>query len=94
MRMRTVFVPYLVTKMDVPMCLATVCGVQTTYIRKDNYIVPLRRDWNGAWGHNGKSFRTYKRAVVGLVEPMYHVQARKDMMKEHLLVLTRKQSSG
>jgi large subunit ribosomal protein L23 len=109
-------IPQSVTKTDVRAYLAAVYGVQTTYIRTDNYIAPLRRGWNGAWGRDGKSFRTYKRAVVGLVEPfyypmmqedmskadreareeslgqLYHIQARKDMLKEHLLLLTRKQS--
>jgi large subunit ribosomal protein L23 len=66
----------------------------------------------------GGSARTYKRAVVGLVEPfyypmmledmskedreareqsldqLYHLHARKDMVKEQYLLLTRKNSPG
>jgi large subunit ribosomal protein L23 len=59
--------------------LAAVYGVQTMYIRTDNYIAPLCRGWNGAWGRDGKSFRTYKRAVVGLVEPFYCPVMQEDM---------------
>lgn len=110
-------IPQSVTKTDVRSYLAAVYGVPTTYIRTDNYIAPVQRAWNGAWVR-GKSFRTYKRAVVGLVEPfyypmmvedmskedreareeslekLYHVQAKKDMVKAQFLMLTRKNSPG
>ena len=64
-------IPQSVTKTDVRAYLAAAYGVQTTYIRTDNYVAPLRRAWNTAWVR-GKSHRTYKRAVVGLVEPFYY----------------------
>jgi large subunit ribosomal protein L23 len=108
-------IPQSVTKTDVRAYLAAAYGVQTTYIRTDNYIAPLRRSWNASWV-SGKSYSTYKRAVVGLVEPFYypklledmpkgerkareefleqeyHVKARKDMMKNSLLRITKKNS--
>jgi large subunit ribosomal protein L23 len=58
---------------------AAVYGVQTTYIRTDNYVAPVRRAWNGVWVRSGKSYRTYKRAVVGLVEPFYYPMMLEDM---------------
>jgi large subunit ribosomal protein L23 len=78
----------------------------------------VHRAWNGAWVRSGKSFRTYKRAVVGLAEPfyypkmledmskedreareqylerLYHLQAKKDMVKAQFLLLTKKNSPG
>ncbi|KAI9464555.1 mitochondrial ribosomal protein L23 [Lactarius psammicola] len=74
-------IPQSVTKTDVRAYLAAVYGVQTTYIRTDNYVAPLRRAWNTAWVR-GKSYRTYKRAVVGLVEPFYYPMMLEDMSKE------------
>ena len=74
-------IPQSVTKMDVRSYLAAVYGVQTTYIRTDNYIAPVRRAWNGAWVRSGRSYRTYKRAVVGLVEPFYYPMMAEDMSK-------------
>ncbi|KAI9440474.1 mitochondrial ribosomal protein L23 [Lactarius indigo] len=70
-----------VTKTDVRAYLAAMYGVQTTYIRTDNYVAPLRRTWNTAWVR-GKSYRTYKRAVVGLIEPFYYPMMLEDMSKE------------
>jgi large subunit ribosomal protein L23 len=111
-------IPQSVTKTDVRAYLAAVYGVQTTYIRTDNYFAPVRRAWNGAWVRAGRSYRTYKRAVVGLVEPfyypmmpedmskadreareqsldqLYHIRARKDLLKAQLLRITRKNSAG
>jgi large subunit ribosomal protein L23 len=75
-------IPQSVTKTDVRSYLAAVYGVQTTYIRTDNYIAPLHRGRNRAWTRSGKSFRTYKRAVVGLVEPFYYPMMVEDMSKE------------
>jgi large subunit ribosomal protein L23 len=74
-------IPQSVTKTDVRSYLAAVYGVQTTYIRTDNYIAPLRRAWNRAWVRSGRSYRTYKRAVVGLVEPFYYPMMLEDMSK-------------
>ena len=64
-----------VTKTDIRSYLATVYGVQTTYIRTDNYLSPYRRTHAG-WV---KKRKEYKRAVVGLVEPFYYPQAIEDM---------------
>ncbi|KAI0712735.1 hypothetical protein C8T65DRAFT_707990 [Cerioporus squamosus] len=70
-------VPQSVTKTDIRSYLLAVYGVQTTYIRTDNYQSPLRK-------RPGRPVstlpdRTYKRAVVGLVEPFYYPQAEEDM---------------
>ena len=75
-------IPQSVTKTDVRSYLAAVYGVQTTYIRTDNYIAPVHRARNGAWVRTGKPHRTYKRAVVGLVEPFYYPMMVEDMSKE------------
>ena len=75
-------IPQSVTKIDVRSYLAAVYGVQMTYIRTDNYVAPVHRAWNGAWVRSGKSYRTYKRAVVGLVEPFYYPKMLEDMSKE------------
>ena len=69
-------VPQSTTKTDVRSYLSAVYGVQTTYIRTDNYLSP--RDRLGA----RKQHKTYKRAVVGLVEPFYYPQAIEDMTTE------------
>jgi large subunit ribosomal protein L23 len=63
------------TKTDIRSYLAAVYGVQTTYIRTDNYLSPYKRAFNG-WA---KKRKEYKRAVVGLVEPFYYPQAIEDM---------------
>ena len=76
-------IPQSVTKTDVRSYLAAVYGVQTTYIRTDNYITPVHRAWNHAWVRSGMSARTYKRAVVGLVEPFYYPMMVEDMSKEN-----------
>ena len=75
-------IPQSVTKTDVRSYLAAVYGVHTTYIRTDNYIAPVHRARNGAWVRSGRSYRTYKRAVVGLVEPFYYPMMLEDMSKE------------
>ncbi|KAH9066596.1 mitochondrial ribosomal protein L23 [Lactarius vividus] len=74
-------IPQSVTKTDVRAYLAAMYGVQTSYIRTDNYVAPLRRAWNTSWVR-GKSYRTYKRAVVGLVEPFYYPMMLEDMSSE------------
>ncbi|EPQ56558.1 mitochondrial ribosomal protein L23 [Gloeophyllum trabeum ATCC 11539] len=74
-------VPQSVTKNDVRGYLASVYGVKTTYIRTDNYLSPVYRGGNGSWSVT-KSYKTYKRAVVGLVDPFYYPQALEDMHQE------------
>ena len=72
-------IPPSVTKTDVRSYLWTVYGVKTTYIRTANYISPLRRTQVGL--RPVGSHRTYKRAVVGLVDPFYYPQDMEDMDK-------------
>ncbi|KAG2071583.1 hypothetical protein BDR04DRAFT_499230 [Suillus decipiens] len=73
-------VPMSVTKTDVRSYLSAVYGVKTTYIRTANYFSPLYRRYNGA--KTTRSYRTYKRAVVGLVDPFYYPEAMEDMTAE------------
>ncbi|KAG5653409.1 hypothetical protein H0H81_000696 [Sphagnurus paluster] len=68
-------IPKSVTKTDLRSYLLSIYGVQTTYIRTDNYISPLFP----RLGNKRKSFKTYKRAVVGLVDPFYYPQRIEDM---------------
>ncbi|KAG5647443.1 hypothetical protein DXG03_009373 [Asterophora parasitica] len=68
-------IPKSVTKTDMRSYLLAVYGVQTTYIRTDNYISPLFQ----RLGNKTKAFKTYKRAVVGLVEPFYYPARIEDM---------------
>ncbi|KAI0741719.1 hypothetical protein C8Q80DRAFT_1195778 [Daedaleopsis nitida] len=70
-------VPQSVTKTDIRSYLVAVYGVQTTYIRTDNYQSPLRKRYGRPLGTI--TDRTYKRAVVGLVEPFYYPLAEEDM---------------
>ncbi|KAF9234988.1 hypothetical protein BU15DRAFT_78450 [Melanogaster broomeanus] len=70
-------IPQSVTKTDVRSYLFTVYGVKTTYIRTANYLSPLRRTRQGL--RPVGSHRTYKRAVVGLVDPFYYPLALEDM---------------
>ncbi|TFY78447.1 hypothetical protein EWM64_g5564 [Hericium alpestre] len=74
-------VPQSVTKTDIRSYLAAVYGVETTYIRTDNYISPVKRNWDYSWT-NTRADKTYKRAVVGLVNPFYYPQAMEDMTPE------------
>lgn len=72
-------IPPSMTKTDVRSYLSAVYGVKTTYIRTDNYISPVYRDLkNFSWTRT-KPHKTYKRAVVGLVDPFYYPQALEDM---------------
>ncbi|KAI0072803.1 hypothetical protein K474DRAFT_327262 [Panus rudis PR-1116 ss-1] len=71
-------IPQSVTKTDVRSYLAAVYGVKTTYIRTDNYLAPIPNPLN----RRSLNYKTYKRAVVGLVEPFYYPQAMEDMSKE------------
>ncbi|KIL69452.1 hypothetical protein M378DRAFT_8099 [Amanita muscaria Koide BX008] len=71
-------VPRSVTKTDIRSYLMAVYGVQTTYIRTDNYISAIYP----RIGHKRKAFKTYKRAVVGLVDPFYYPHRLEDMVEE------------
>lgn len=66
--------PQSITKTDIRSYLSAVYGVKTTYIRTDNYLAPIPQH-----GRSKKKQKTYKRAVVGLVEPFYYPQAMEDM---------------
>ncbi|GLB41787.1 putative ribosomal protein L23 [Lyophyllum shimeji] len=68
-------IPKSVTKTDLRSYLLAIYGVQTTYIRTDNYISPIFP----RLGNKRKAFKTYKRAVVGLVDPFYYPQRLEDM---------------
>ncbi|KAG9050767.1 hypothetical protein FS837_002711 [Tulasnella sp. UAMH 9824] len=76
-------IPRSLTKNDVRSYLSAAYGVECTYIRTDNYIAPLSRTLVD--GHRTESKRvggtetTYKRAVVGLVEPFIYPNAVEDM---------------
>ncbi|KAG6886210.1 hypothetical protein C0993_010772 [Termitomyces sp. T159_Od127] len=68
-------IPKSVTKTDLRSYLLAVYGVKTTYIRTDNYIAPEPSGRNP----KRKAFKTYKRAVVGLVDPFYYPHRLEDM---------------
>ncbi|TFK71340.1 hypothetical protein BDN72DRAFT_462741 [Pluteus cervinus] len=68
-------IPKSITKTDIRSYLLTIYGVETTYIRTDNYISPVFTRLRG----QRKAFKTYKRAVVGLVEPFYYPHRLEDM---------------
>jgi len=74
-------IPQSVTKTDVRSYLLSVYGVETTYIRTDNFLSPLYRAWNRSLTRT-KSFKSYKRAVVGLVEPFMPPPAIEDLENE------------
>ncbi len=65
-----------VTKTDIRSYLLAVYGVKTTYIHTDNYFSPV------GYYSRTRAYRTYKRAVVGLVDPFYYPQALGDMGEE------------
>ena len=69
-------IPQSVTKTDIRSLLLAVYGVETTYIRTDNYISPLYRT---RLGYERRTYKTYKRAVVGLVDPFYYPHRLEDM---------------
>ncbi|KAI0689493.1 mitochondrial ribosomal protein L23 [Cytidiella melzeri] len=69
-------IPQSVNKPDIRSYLTAVYGIKTTYIRTDNYISPVSRTGST------KPHKTYKRAVVGLVDPFYYPLALEDMPKE------------
>lgn len=66
-----------VTKTDIRSYLSAVYGVATTYIRTNNYFASITKS-TGQPKRDG----TYKRAVVGLVEPFYYPLAMEDMNAE------------
>ncbi|KAK2463671.1 hypothetical protein APHAL10511_004422 [Amanita phalloides] len=68
-------IPQSVTKTDIRSYLHAVYGVKTTYIRTDNYISAIYP----RLGNKRKAFKTYKRAVVGLVDPFYYPHRLEDM---------------
>lgn len=74
-------VPQSVTKTDIRSYLYSVYGVEVTYIRTDNYLSPLLRAKNGSFSRR-IAHKTYKRAVVGLVEPFYYPMAIEDMTEQ------------
>ena len=74
-------IPPSLTKLDVRAYLKAVYGVECTYIRTDNYIAPIVRNFregNQLQRMDGKN-KTYKRAVVGLVKPFVYPEASEDM---------------
>lgn len=72
-------IPQSVTKTDVRSYLTAVYGVKTTYIRTDNYLSPVRRDHvDSSWSRTNPN-RTYKRAVVGLMDPFYYPMELENM---------------
>jgi len=76
-------IPQNITKTDVRSYLSAVYGVRTTYIRTDNYFAPMMHWSRRDDSDRGRRVRkTYKRAVVGLVDPFYYPQAIEDMAKE------------
>jgi large subunit ribosomal protein L23 len=72
--------PHSITKADIRSYLRSVYGVQTTYIRTDNYFAPVKQLRYGRT--KPLSHRSYKRAVVGLVEPFYYPNALEDMSEQ------------
>ncbi|KAJ7668365.1 hypothetical protein B0H17DRAFT_1087930 [Mycena rosella] len=76
-------IPKNLTKTDIRSYLMAAYGVQTTYIRTDNYRAELsRRDPRSATPDKRPSIASYKRAVVGLVEPFYYPLRLEDMEPE------------
>ena len=67
-----------VTKTDIRSYLLTVYGVETTYIRTDNYLAKVEDNAVRQRDHK-KGRSAFKRAVVGLKEPFYYPQAVEDM---------------
>ena len=75
----TFHIPQSVTKTDLRSLLLTMYGVRTTYIRTDNYFSPLYRT---RLGWEKRPYKTYKRAVVGLIDPFYYPHRLEDMPAE------------
>ncbi|THH09725.1 hypothetical protein EW145_g1809 [Phellinidium pouzarii] len=77
----TFHIPQNITKTDVRSYLRTLYGVDCTYIRTDNYLVPMKYEKSVRLGRreDDHTKRAYKRAVVGLKEPFYYPQMVEDM---------------
>ncbi|KZT64577.1 mitochondrial ribosomal protein L23 [Daedalea quercina L-15889] len=75
-------IPPSMTKTDLRSYLSAVYGVKTTYIRTDNYLSPVTRDPQTRAMTRTVPHKTFKRAVVGLVEPFYYPLAMEDMSAE------------
>ncbi|EIW79300.1 hypothetical protein CONPUDRAFT_138441 [Coniophora puteana RWD-64-598 SS2] len=73
-------VPHSLNKTDIRSYLSAAYGLRTTYIRTANYLSPLYRNPNGSW--TTRSYKSYKKAVVGLVDPFYYPKAMEDMKQE------------
>ncbi|TFK39993.1 hypothetical protein BDQ12DRAFT_681587 [Crucibulum laeve] len=71
-------IPQSITKTDIRSYLDAVYGVKVTYIRTDNYLSPIFP----RLGNKTKPHKTYKRAVVGLVDPFYYPLRVEDMVTE------------
>ncbi|KXN86603.1 54S ribosomal protein L23, mitochondrial [Leucoagaricus sp. SymC.cos] len=71
-------VPHSVTKTDIRSYLLAVYGVKTTYIRTDNYFAPIPN----LHQEKKKTYKSYKRAVVGLVDPFYYPHRMEDLPQE------------
>ncbi len=74
-------VPQSVTKTDVRGYLFSMYGLRVTYIRTDNYFAPIERQHRRPKGR-AKSYKTYKRVVVGLEDPFYFPHMPEDMNLE------------
>jgi len=70
-------IPHSVTKTDIRSYLLAVYGVKTTYIRTDNYFAPIPNR-----GQSRHTYKSFKRAVVGLVDPFYYPHRLEDMPRE------------
>ena len=78
----TFYIPNYLTKTDVRSYLHAVYGVECTYIRTDNYFMPMKHRKAVAIGRivqDTGNKKTHKRAVVGLKEPFYYPQMVQDM---------------
>ncbi|EJD07473.1 uncharacterized protein FOMMEDRAFT_42049, partial [Fomitiporia mediterranea MF3/22] len=71
----TFYVPQNITKTDIRSYLLAIYGVECTYIRTDNYYVPIKQRHAETIGRlqtpRGPK-RSHKRAVVGLKQPFYY----------------------
>jgi large subunit ribosomal protein L23 len=74
-------IPRNLTKNDLRSYLFFVYGVKTTYIRTDNFIAPFKRQGRLRTKIRAP-FGTFKRAVVGLVDPFYPPGMLEDMPKK------------
>ncbi|KAL5492317.1 hypothetical protein ACEPAI_3764 [Sanghuangporus weigelae] len=77
----TFYISNYLTKTDVRSYLHAIYGVECTYIRTDNYFMPMKHRKGVAIGRmaNKGNKKTHKRAVVGLKEPFYYPQMVEDM---------------